>query len=383
LFTAAFVALALSDLAYFLASGLLIGVTPFFVTGPLGSDALGVGLVLGAFSVTALVLRPVVGRLADRLGRRPLLLAGALGFAVMVAAHLAVHRLWLLVVVRVLLGVAEALYFVAGFAVLADLAPAGRAGEALSWNSVAVYAGIAVGPSVGQFLMSWHGFTAAWVGGALLALLAAVLILRIPETGRSASEGSDPVALIHRGVLRPGLALCAGVGAAAGFLALVGLRAVEIGLSVWSAVPMVYGGVVVGCRLAFARLLDRLPPLRLAGASLAACTIGLVILAGAPGVPGLFGGAAVLAVGVSFLTPAIFSAVFAAVPAHERGAVAGTATVFIDLGLGGGPLLLGFVATSGGIPLAFVCAAALTGAAIPLILGRGSQPALRGPSSNG
>jgi hypothetical protein len=61
LFTVAFVALTLSDLAYFMASGLLIGVTPFFVTGPLGSGTAGLGLALGAFSVTTLVLRPVVG----------------------------------------------------------------------------------------------------------------------------------------------------------------------------------------------------------------------------------------------------------------------------------------------------------------------------------
>jgi hypothetical protein len=44
LFTAAFVALTLSDLAYFMGAGALIGVTPFFVTGPLGSGEAGVGV---------------------------------------------------------------------------------------------------------------------------------------------------------------------------------------------------------------------------------------------------------------------------------------------------------------------------------------------------
>jgi MFS family permease len=50
------------------------------------------------------------------------------------------------VILRLLLGMAEALYFVAGFAALADLAPPGRAGEAQSFNSLAVYVGIATGP---------------------------------------------------------------------------------------------------------------------------------------------------------------------------------------------------------------------------------------------
>ena len=116
----------------------------------------------------------------------------------------------------------ESLYFVAGFAALADLAPPGRAGEALSWNSVALYLGIAVGPGIGQLLMEWRGFPAAWLGAALLALLAALLILRVPETAQPTPQDADPVPLIHRAVIRPGLALFAGVAATAGFLALAG-----------------------------------------------------------------------------------------------------------------------------------------------------------------
>jgi MFS family permease len=379
LLTGAFVALTLSDLAYFTAAGLLIGVTPFFVTGPLGSDTAGLGLALGAFSVTTLVLRPVVGRLADRSGRRRLLLAGAGLFAVMIVAHLLVQHLWMLIMVRLLLGAAESLFFVAGFAALADLAPPGRAGEALSWNSVALYLGIAVGPGVGQLLLEWRGFAAAWAGGAVLALLAVLLLLRVPETRQPAPADAAPAPLIHRAVIRPGLALFAGVAATAGFLALAGLRATEIHFAAWSAVLLVYGAIVVGCRIAFARVPDRLPALRLGAGSLVVCATGLVVLAGVPSPAGMLAGAAVLGVGVAFLTPAIFAAIFGLVAAHERGAAAGTATVFIDLGFGGGPLLLGLVAAKHGIPIAFLGAAALTVAAVPLLLispaaGRTTRP---------
>src|SRR4051812_33936903 len=146
LFTPAFLALTLSDLAYFIAAGALIGVTPFFVTGPLAGGPAAVGLAVGAFSLTTLVLRPLAGRWADRHGRKPLLVGGAVLFAVLVMGHLLVTDLAWLVVLRLLLGAAEALYFVAGFAALADLAPPGRAGEALSYNSLSLYVGIAAGP---------------------------------------------------------------------------------------------------------------------------------------------------------------------------------------------------------------------------------------------
>src|SRR4051794_15786069 len=59
LFTAGFVYLTLSDLAYFTAGGALIGVTPFFVTGPLNGGVAAVGIAIGSFSATTLVLRPL------------------------------------------------------------------------------------------------------------------------------------------------------------------------------------------------------------------------------------------------------------------------------------------------------------------------------------
>jgi len=77
LLTAPFVRLALADLAYFTAAGVAIYALPLYVTGPVGSNEAGAGLAFGAFAVSALVLRPFAGRLADRYGRRPLMVGGA------------------------------------------------------------------------------------------------------------------------------------------------------------------------------------------------------------------------------------------------------------------------------------------------------------------
>ena len=93
LFTPAFIALAVAELAYFTAAGMLISLTPLFAAGPLGADEVGVGVTVGAFGTTALILRPWAGRAADRRGRRPLLIGGALLCALAIAAH-SVTRTW-------------------------------------------------------------------------------------------------------------------------------------------------------------------------------------------------------------------------------------------------------------------------------------------------
>ena len=59
------------------------------------------------------------------------------------------------------------------------------------------------------------------------------------------------------------------------------------------------------------------------------------------------------------MTPAVFAAVFSVVPTPERGSAAATTSVFIDLGLGGGPMLTGFLAAAWSVPTAFLWVTAL------------------------
>jgi MFS family permease len=378
LFTRAFLALTLSELAYFTAAGLIIGITPFFVTGPVGSDEAGLGIVAASFAVTTLILRPYAGRLSDRRGRRPLLVGGAALVTAVLLAHLLTTDLVVLIGLRLLLGVAEAFYFVAAIAALADLAPPGRTGEALSFNSLALYLGLALGPLAGQLLLDAGGFEAAWIGGFALAAMATLLALRIPETAQRAKAGPDaPEApLIHRAAVGPGLALFTGVAAMSGFLLLAGPHAERAGLDAWSVTFLVFGAIVVGLRIAFARLPDRVPPMPLGALALGLAATGLAVTAAWSGIGGLLAGTALLAAGVAFMTPALFAATFARVAPAERGSAAGTATLFIDLGFGGGPLVVGVVAASSGVPLAFAVAGgiALTGAVGTLIVPKFGRP---------
>jgi MFS family permease len=250
---------------------------------------------------------------------------------------------------------------------LADLAPPGRAGEALSYNSLALYLGIAAGPLIAQGLLGLGGFRLVWIGTGLLLALAALLAAGVPETRGPATGETADAPLIHPAALVPGLGLFAGIAAGSGFLAFASLHAARLGLDAWSTVLGVYGIVVVACRILFATLPDRLPSLRLAAAALTASGAGLVLIAAVPAVWSLIAGAVMLAVGSAFLTPAVFAAIFQDVPPSQRGSAAGTASVFIDLGLSGGPVVLGLVASVNSLPAALLSAAAVAVAGSALL----------------
>jgi predicted MFS family arabinose efflux permease len=364
LFTAPFVLVTLGELAYFVADGMAVLLVPLHATGPLGSHTAGAGLAFGIFAVSALALRPIAGRLCDQRGRRPLLVGGAALAAVALLSTSRADSMGDLLALRLVAGAAEAAVFVAAFAAVADLAPAGRMGEAISYNSLALYVGLAGGPLLAEYLVEsapWRGFATAWVGAALLAVLAAGVFAIVGETRppRQTGDGRPAVRppLVHRGSLPLALGFLTAVVAMGAFLAFAGLHAGEVGLTNVSLPLAVYGTVVVLGRVAFAKVPDRLPPLVLAGWALVALAAGLTVTAVWSTPSGLLTGTVLVAMGVTFTTPAYFAAIFAVVRESERGAASATMSVAIDLGFGAGPILLGGVASSAGIPWALAAAA--------------------------
>ena len=150
LVTPRFAAVAVAALAYFTGDGILIAAVPRFVAGPLGAGNIAVGVVVGAFSVSAFFLRPWVGRLGDRRGRKPLMLVGAGLFAVSVLGYGLSSDPATLAGLRLLTGAGEAFFFVGMVTAFTDMAPPDRRGEAMSLASLSLYVGIGVAPPTGE-----------------------------------------------------------------------------------------------------------------------------------------------------------------------------------------------------------------------------------------
>lgn len=338
LLTPRFALLTAADLGYFTAMGIGVYTLPLYVTGPLHQSKAAAGVAFGAFAVSALFLRPVAGRLSDRIGRRPLLIGGAALAAVSLGLSAFATDLPTIIALRLLLGVAEAGFFVAGFAALVDISPPDRLGEALSFNSLGLYLGLGAGPPLGEVLAQ-RSFPTAWLTAAAVCLAAALIVIPLGET--ATHQQIRNTKLIHRPAIPPSVGLCAALAASGGFMTFAALRAQETGYDNTSLPLFLFGATVVVCRLVFAKVPDRMPPLKLGAIALAVIATGLVHTA-TPHL--LVAGSVVLGVGVTFSTPAFFAAVFATAEPHQRGAASGTASAFLDIGLGGGPMLLGLLA---------------------------------------
>lgn len=380
LVTPQFALLGIAALAYFFADGMLVPSVPLYVTGPLAGGDVSVGIVVGAFSLSALLLRPWAGRLADRRGRAVLMLSGGLVFAISVAGYSLANGIGLLLVLRLLTGVGEAFFFVGAVTAMSDLAPTERQGEAISLFSLSLYAGLAAGPPIGEAVVAAVGFGTVWAISTSAALLAVVLAARVGDTrepeppaesGLAGESGAAAVGrLIHRGAVVPALLLLALVWGMAGFLAFVPLYALDLGLPGAGLLLFGFAAIVILIRSAGARIPDRLGATRSVRLALLCAAAGLLVIGSWRTVPGLVSGTAVLGVGVALGTPAIMMLALQDVPATERGAAMGTVSMSLDLALGLGPATFGLIAAATNRPSAFLAAALIATAGLVLAVRR-------------
>jgi DHA1 family multidrug resistance protein-like MFS transporter len=160
------------------------------------------GVAFGATFVGTAVTAPLWGHLADRFGRKPMLVRAAIGMALVMSLIGVAHTVVELVALRLLAGLLGG-YASASIVMIGTQAPCERAGWALGLLSTGALMGNLVGPLVGGFLPAWVGLRGTFfVGGAMIAVAAAATILLVREDfdreadhrQRAAAQGQAAVA---------------------------------------------------------------------------------------------------------------------------------------------------------------------------------------------
>lgn len=357
----------LSNFAYFLAVGATLPVLPRFVEGPLGSGSVAVGMTFGAFALSAVLLRPWVGRIGDARGRKLLVIWGGALVAVSVGAQVWISSLIPLLFVRLLTGAGEAAFYVGVASAINDLAPDERRGEALSYFSLSLFAGIGLGPVLGESVLEAVSFDAAWLVAATLAASAAVTGLWLPETRPDDMEPGESARLVHPAALVPGTVMAASIWGLATFTAFVPLYALVIGLPGSRFLFAGHSAIVFAIRLFGARIPDRLGPSRSATIALIFSVIGFAVIGFWNEPAGLILGMVLWSIGHSLAFPALMSMAVKAAPARERGAVVGTFTAFFDLSFGLGAVTAGGIVGLLGYRGGFLSSSVAAGAGLVLL----------------
>jgi len=150
----------------------------------IGATRQEVGIVIGAFAVGLLALRPWLGQLADQRGRRLVLLIGLAVVAIAPLGYMLTTSIPVLIAVRAFHGLSIAAFTTAYSALVVDLSPPDQRGELIGYMSMVNPIGLAVGPAIGGFLQTAAGYTPLFLTSAGLGLIGLIFAMRVKPDNR-------------------------------------------------------------------------------------------------------------------------------------------------------------------------------------------------------
>jgi MFS family permease len=351
---------------------------PLFVRR-LGGDELTIGLALGTGLAVSVAVRPGVGALLDRLGRRRVLLWGA-------AANAATYPLFLLLetpgaglfALAIAHFVAVGALFAAYFTYAADLVPPARRAEGIAIFGVAGMAPNGLGPALGEVMIAragWAGFFLTAAAFALLSLALTALMPAASAAPAAAGRTHEPAAHVSGGPARALLGRGLGPVLVATALFGVGMNAAFYFVAPWTRdldIPRVtpffvaYASSTIVLRVGARGVLDRVGPHRVSIPAFGVFALGLGVLGLLPA-PGLLVAAGIACgTGHGSLFPVLNALAVTRTPARLHGIVVSLYTAALDLGAVVGTPLCGTVARAFGYRAMFalMAAASLMGLAL-------------------
>ncbi len=173
--------------------GIVIPILPFYVED-MGAGGMELGLLVASYAVMRLICGPIWGSLSDRVGRKPILIIGILGYAVTMLWFGLATELWMLFAARILSGILSSATAPTSMAYIGDSTPEKERGGGMGLLGAAGGVGTILGPALGGLLagdsLSLPFFIAA--GLSLLSLLLAWLFLpeSLPAEARLAAQSS-------------------------------------------------------------------------------------------------------------------------------------------------------------------------------------------------
>ena len=178
LFTPSFIAVCSANLLFFIASFMMVPVLPIYLLDGLHASKSVVGIILSAYMIGALVMRPLSGFLADQFPRKILFLVCGILFAAQFEGYLLFNALALVGIVRALHGMSFGALSTSAATLAVDVIPIAKLGTGIGLYGMMGSLAMALGPMIGMLVLEAGSYDAVFItamgcaaGGILLGLL--------------------------------------------------------------------------------------------------------------------------------------------------------------------------------------------------------------------
>ena len=369
-----------SVFAVYLTIGITLGILPSFIQHNLAFGNLTVGITIGLQSLATLLTRAWSGRTTDTKGphtsrRTGVILVLAAGLVYMLASASSPRpglSLALILLSRLLHGASESLVVTGALTWGIGLLGHQHSGKVMTWNGIAMYAGIAAGAPLGIWMTSRFGVTTAFLSIPVLALISAASTLRLLTIPVDPTHPRPPFYKVIRQVAPQGLGLAFSSMGFACIATFISLLFTHFRWGDASAAFLSFGACYILTRVFFASCPDRFGGRNVALVSLLIEIAGQLLIAFSPSKPIAMAGCGFTGIGFSLIFPALGILAIKKVPAQTRGTALGAYAAFFDLSLGLAPPVAGLIAGALGYPAVYLFGA-LSALLAMLLLWLGKQ----------
>ncbi|PDY43909.1 MFS transporter [Bacillus pseudomycoides] len=354
LWTKNYIMLTITALLLFSGFYLLMPTLPMFIK-QLGGSESQVGFIIGVFTISAVIFRPIVGGLMDRYGRMVFIISGLLFFAITMYFYDWVTGVIFLVILRVLHGISWAVATTSIGTAVTDVIPQSRRGEGMGWYGLAMTLGMALGPVLGLWVIKSFSFHYLFLLCTGLALVAFILALgtKIPSIQHASKK---PISFFEKTLLPIAIVtffLSLTFGGITTFLPLFAAK-IQVNAGTFF---LVYAVTLTVVRPFAGKVSDKYGEGIIIIPALFTLIAALLVLAMTNGIVGLVITAILYGIGFGSAQPALQVAMIRLASPEKRGIANATFFTAFDLGIGLGSILLGFVSQLMGYQMLFIVCA--------------------------
>ena len=365
LLTPRFAALWLYAFVTFFSAFQLLPAIPFRILD-LGGSTAAAGWFLSAYTFASAFSAPLMGTIADRVGRRRLLLVASLAFCAFSLAYGIIPHIGLLLAVGVVHGALWSGLLSSASAIMTDYIPESRRTQGIAYWGLASVAAMAVAPAFGLWVFHFGWLTLCVEMAALSALMTiGALFIHDPTKPHERHRGALAEAW-DWGVIRITLTMTVASVGYGGITSYAALLAVQRHVEPKSIYLTVYAATIVVLRVVFSHLFDRVKVKTLLYPALALVPVAFTILGLATARWQMALSAVLFGIGWGAAYPALATFILNNTDPARRARTFGSIMWAFDTGIAVGSLLLGAIGQRYGLGTAFLAAAALSCFAIPI-----------------
>jgi MFS family permease len=333
----------------FLSMYVLLPTLPIYAR-TLGGNETIAGTVVGLFTFSAVLVRPVFGNLLDRQGRKLILIIGIIISIVAVLAHNLAFNLLVLLALRIIHGVGWGASTTATITIASDLIPAEKRNEGMGFYGIASIIGMAIGPALGLILMN-YSLTLLLAASTVLAALGLVVSFFInyeKSQNKMVGKSAARAVILEKTAIPPALVLLCITLTYGGIVSFIPLYAGARGVQNIGLFFTVYALVLLISRPIIGRMADRYGGRKFVAPGILLIAASLVVLIKADSLPLFLLSGIIYGIGFATVQPILNAIVVSLAPPERRGAANATFTTAMDLGIGIGSILLGFIVQQSG-----------------------------------